>query len=94
MILEKVLVLSIICSNCKNEDEKLFKKEESIEISKVLGVIENIYNYFKGIAEENINEEFRLKNINDTTHRANICSWNIWVTFSWYIPKIFGKSSL
>ena len=31
-ILEKVLVLSIICSKCKNEDEKLFKEEESSEI--------------------------------------------------------------
>ena len=35
------LVLSIICSKCKNEDEKLFKEEESIEISKILGLIEN-----------------------------------------------------
>ena len=26
-VLEKTLVLSIICSNCKNEDEKLFKEE-------------------------------------------------------------------
>ena len=25
--LEKTLVLSIICSKCKNEDEKLFKAE-------------------------------------------------------------------
>ena len=44
-LLEKTLVLSIICSKCKNEDKKLFKEEESIEISKVLGLIE-IYNYF------------------------------------------------
>ena len=40
-LLEKTLVLSIICSKCKNEDEKLFK-EESIEILKILGLIENI----------------------------------------------------
>ena len=26
-ILEKTLVLSIICSYCKNEDEKIFKEE-------------------------------------------------------------------
>ena len=39
--LEKRLVLSIICSKCKNEDEKLFKEVESIEISKILGLIEN-----------------------------------------------------
>ena len=36
------LVVSIICSKCKNEDEKIFKKEESIEILKILGLIENI----------------------------------------------------
>ena len=32
--LEKTLVLSIICSECKNEDEKIFKKEDSIDILK------------------------------------------------------------
>ena len=26
-LLEKTLVLSIICSKCKNEDEKIFKEE-------------------------------------------------------------------
>ena len=41
-LLEKTLVLSIICSKCKNEDEKIFKEEESIDILKVLGLIENI----------------------------------------------------
>ena len=30
------------CSNCKSEDEKFFKEEESIEILKILGLIENI----------------------------------------------------
>ena len=40
--LEKTLVLSIICSKCKNEDEKIFKEEESSEILKILGLIENI----------------------------------------------------
>ena len=41
-LLEKTLVLPIICSKCKNEEEKLFKKEESMEILKVIGLIENI----------------------------------------------------
>ena len=41
-LLEKTLVFSIIFSNCKNEDEKLFKEEESIEILKILDLIENI----------------------------------------------------
>ena len=41
-LLETTLILSIICSKCKNEDEKLFKEEESTEILEVLGLIENI----------------------------------------------------
>ena len=40
--LEKTLVLSISCSKCKNEVEKIFKEEESIEILEILGLIENI----------------------------------------------------
>ena len=40
--LEKMLVLSIICSKCKNKDEKKFKEEESIEILKILGLIEDV----------------------------------------------------
>ena len=42
-IFEKSLVLSIIYSKCKNEDKKMFKKEESIGILKILGLIENIW---------------------------------------------------
>ena len=41
-LLEKTLVFSIICSECKNKDEKLFKEEESIEVLQILGLIENI----------------------------------------------------
>ena len=41
-LLEKTLLLSIICSKYKNEDEKLFKEEKSLEILKILGLIENI----------------------------------------------------
>ena len=36
-IFEKTLVLSIICSKGKNEDEKKFKEEEPTEILKILG---------------------------------------------------------
>ena len=39
-ILEKA-VLSIICNKCKNKDKKI-SKEKSIEILKILGLIENI----------------------------------------------------
>ena len=41
-LLEKTLVLSIICSKCKSEDEKIFKEQKSIEILKILGFTENI----------------------------------------------------
>ena len=39
-LLEKT-VPSIICSKCKNENEKIFK-EESIEILKIICLTENI----------------------------------------------------
>ena len=32
----------MICSKCENEEEKIFKEEESIEILKVLGLIKDI----------------------------------------------------
>ena len=38
-LLEKTLVLSIICSKTKNEDEKILKEEESIKILRILGLI-------------------------------------------------------
>ena len=42
-IFEKTLVLSIICSKCENDNEKIFKEEEPIEILKILGLIKYIY---------------------------------------------------
>ena len=62
-IFEKTLFLSIICSKCENEDEKIFKEEESIEILKILGL--KIKNNFKNMIEENISQEFRLKNVDE-----------------------------
>ena len=41
-IFEKTLVLSVIFRKCKKEDEKIFKEQESIEILKILGLIENV----------------------------------------------------
>ena len=64
--MEKTLVLSIVCSKCKTEDEKLFKGEESIDILWILGLFKNIYSYFKNMVEENISQGFRLKNISET----------------------------
>ena len=40
---EKTIVLSIICSKCENDSEKIFKEEEPIEILKTLGLIKYIY---------------------------------------------------
>ena len=40
-LLKRVLLISAICSKCKNEDETLSKEEESIEILKTLSSIEN-----------------------------------------------------
>ena len=42
-ILEKKLMISIDCSEWKKEDGKIFKDEESIEISKILGSIEKLH---------------------------------------------------
>ena len=44
---EKTLLLSSICNKCGREDEKIFKEEESIEILKILGLINNIEVYQK-----------------------------------------------
>ena len=61
-IFGKTLVLSIICSKCWNDDEKIFKEDKSIEILIIIG-LSKIYNYFKSMAEDIIGQEFRLKNI-------------------------------
>ena len=41
-IFEKTLVLSIICSKCENDNEKIFTEEEPIEILKIFGLIKYI----------------------------------------------------
>ena len=33
------IVLSIICSKCKNEDKNLFKEEKSNEVLNIIGLI-------------------------------------------------------
>ena len=51
-MLDKTLVLSIICNKYGNKDEKWFKQEEQIEIFTILGLIKIqkstkwIYDYF------------------------------------------------
>ena len=46
-ILQKTLVLSVICIKCGSKDEKIFTEEESIEMLEVLGLINNIEQYQK-----------------------------------------------
>ena len=41
-IFSKKHQFSVNCSKCENEDKKIFKEKESIEILKVLGLIKNI----------------------------------------------------
>ena len=75
-IFKKTLSLSTVYSKCRLEDEKIFKEKESLEILKILGVITNIEEYQKTdnhvwrkyiiISEENITQEFRLKNMYET----------------------------
>ena len=44
-IFKKLLVFSIICSKCNNDDKKMLKEEESIKILKTLDLIINIEEY-------------------------------------------------
>ena len=44
-ICDKILLFSSTCNKCGNEDEKLFKEEESIEMLKTLTLINNIEKY-------------------------------------------------
>ena len=46
-IFKKALRLSIVYSKCDHEYEKIFKEEESIEILKIIGLINNIEEYQK-----------------------------------------------
>ena len=42
---DETQVLSIICGKCSSNDEKIFKGKESIEILKILGIINNMNEY-------------------------------------------------
>ena len=46
-IFEKTLSLSFVYSKCGHEYKKIFKEEKSIEILKILGLINNIEEYQK-----------------------------------------------
>ena len=70
---KKTSVLSTVYRKCGHEYIKLFKEEESIEIVKILGLINNIQeNIIKKyiikhiiIPEESMNQGFRLKKIDE-----------------------------
>ena len=65
-IFEKALVVSIICITFGNKDERIFEEEESIEILKIFGLVNNIKMYQKiNMTEKNIGQEFRLKEIDE-----------------------------
>ena len=55
-ICDKASLLSSICNKCGSENEKIFKEEESIEVL-------NIQHYF-----ENMSQELKLKNKNETRY--------------------------
>ena len=46
-IFKKALSLPIFHSKCSHDYEKIFKEEDSIEILKILGLINNIEEYQK-----------------------------------------------
>ena len=46
-ILQKTLVLSIICCKCDSKDKKIFKEKESIEVLTILDEISNIKKFQK-----------------------------------------------
>ena len=52
-------------SKCDRKGEKIFK-EKSIKTLKIHGLINNIEQYQKNMAEENISQEFRSKEIDKT----------------------------
>ena len=58
------MVLYIICHERKNEDEKIFKEEDSIGILKVLGWIEHI-KLLQKYDWKNISRQYALQYIDE-----------------------------
>ena len=61
IFLKKTSGLSIVYSKCGHEYGKIFKEGESIELLKILGIEEQ--QKILTMPEENMDQEFRLKNI-------------------------------
>ena len=59
-------MLSTICIKYGSKDGNIFKEEESIEILKIIDLINNIEKYQKiNLTAQNISQEFRLKEIDE-----------------------------
>ena len=64
-----MLGLPIVFSNCGNEYWKIFKKEESIKLLKILGLSTNIeesQKIYNGDFLKQFLRQYRLKNIDET----------------------------
>ena len=64
----KILSLSIVCSKCGNEYKKYLKKKNQLKYLKFLLkliILKSIRKYIT-MPEENISQESRLKNIDET----------------------------
>ena len=65
-IFDEKLIFSIICVKCGNDNNRIFKEEESVGISKLLRLIHNIVDkIFKYLVEENVSINFRRRKIDD-----------------------------
>ena len=64
----QALDLSIVYSKCSHKYKNIFKEEEPIELLKMFGLVTNLEKYQKHIimSEENVSQEFRLKNMDKT----------------------------
>ena len=87
-IFEKHFLFFIFCTECGNENEKIFKEEESIEILKILGLIKNIYKYFQN-TEEEVDEirTYFLEEIKDheLTSKKHKRLVKIWIILNMYL---------
>ena len=59
-IFQKTLSLSIVYSKCGHEYKKIFKDEESVEVLKILGLINNIEEYLQIYNYASIKSESRI----------------------------------
>lgn len=67
-VFDKILFLSVICRKCGDNNNRIFKEEETIETLKILGLIEEKFDvYLINMSDKKVSQEFRLKKIYDET---------------------------